>query len=53
VVTSDGDREDWIPACNWASKVTGYDVQVPAGVNPRLGGNENGAIQVLEDVVQA
>ena len=47
-VTSDGDREDWSSACEWASKVTGYDVEVPAGVKARLGGNENGAIQVLE-----
>ena len=53
VVTSDGDREDWISACNWASKVTGYDVQVPPGVTPRLGGNENGQIQVLSDAVQS
>lgn len=53
VVTSDGDRDEWISAVNWASKVTGYDVQVPPGVKPRLGGIENGQVQVLDDAVQA
>jgi hypothetical protein len=53
VVTSDGEREDWASACAWARKVTGYDVQVPHSVKPRLGGVENGQIQVLDGVVQS
>jgi hypothetical protein len=50
VITSDGDRDEWADAVAWASKVTGYDLDIPM---PTEAGEAevDGTVQVRDDGV--